>query len=604
MPSNFLKSLFKDRVIALFFSFGVILSLFLTFIVPPFQKADEITHFHRAISVASGTLVCPKDSNGVFVNNIPSYLARLPHDTYFDIVRSDTNSSLPKSLLFRLLLNSEWSSKPTNVAYSCVLPFIHYLPVGLILALPVSLGLNPIFIFFLGRLTNTIISLILFYFAVKIIPRKLKLVPLFILSLPMVLHQISSFSKDALHISFGVLAISYLFYFLKKKTLVKKEELIVFFTSLLMTVSARPQYFLLAFLPFLIPFEKVERIKHTRLPIKILSFVFILLLGGLIIWLLSTETYSANANSYVGDSAPLIRNGFVYPELQLKYLQKEPLKFIEILDKTLNERSNFYIETLVGGFGWLEYKLSWFINFVYFALFTIVFIKTRRHFPNLSKVGFIILNLVMVGSVVGIFLSFYLYGSSVSTDVVGGVQGRYFIILLPLLLWSLSLVDRYFKGKLLGVILVFVLASIMSTVGMRYYSTLNHYHIERQIYDETPFTKDDYILVQNKVKQKFNIQPGQKLRGLSFYVFSGNRVTKPYLLTIYDKDCHITLREKVIDVEQIEVNELNNFLFKPLEGEEELCFELGPYATTVLKQESLKILTHGKDLMVLPIILF
>src|SRR5215211_1995559 len=58
LPSlNFYQALFWAYI-------GIALTIF-TVLVPPFQKADEVAHFHRAVSLTNLDIVCKKDENGV-----------------------------------------------------------------------------------------------------------------------------------------------------------------------------------------------------------------------------------------------------------------------------------------------------------------------------------------------------------------------------------------------------------------------------------------------------------------------------------------------------------------------------------------------------------
>jgi uncharacterized membrane protein len=561
-------------------AFSFLLGLLLVFIVPPFQKADENTHFYKAISVSSGTLICQKKDSSVFQNPLPKYLADFPTQALTSYIASSADSVFPKSLYTTLLFQRSFDRSLANEPSSCSLPFILYVPLGIALFLPVQLGMNPLFIFFLGRLVHFALAFALFLLAYRVAPKKTKLIPLFILSLPIVLYQISSFSKDALHLSCGVLAFCYLISFLKKKTISPKEAVIFFIVSAI-TILARPQYALYALLTLLIPFVKV---KSHQFVSKVFPLLFIAFILGVISLFLSLEIYSAKATS-LGNTTP---NIFVYPKLQLQYLQENWIQVPSIIIQTFEQNSIFYLRSAVGILGWLEYRLPWFVYLFYIGLGVYVFSRSKDELPKISFAHFILLNIVVVGTIIGILLSFYLYASPVGAETVVGVQGRYFLLLIPYIFWIFSSLYYFFRKRFLVSCLILIFLTTGYTISARYYDTTHHYY--RGGKDIPKVNQNQLVAVTQPLQHQITLEGGKKLRGISFFTFKQKpAITKPYQLEILDESCTRLLRKVIINARSYQENGWNDILISPLEDTGSICIRISPYITTVRPEESLHI---------------
>lgn len=589
-----------DIVSATILWFSLVVGLILTFLIPPFQKPDEPIHFYKSISVASGRLICQKSDGQVFNDPLPQYLVDFPNQMLTEHVAFKKTIPFPISL-YRLTTTRNLDTKvKVNQPASCSLPSILYLPTGLTMAIPIKLGMSPLLIFFLGRLTNLLVSLAIFYLAIRIIPKKQRLIPAFILAMPMVLHQLSSFSKDALHISLGVLAFSLLVRFSAKKAKIKLGELLLFFVSLAVSILARPQYILFSFLPLLISKKKVLK---RHLSIKVASMFFIVSIVAVIGLALTLETYSAKAVS-LGQSTPL---SFVHPNLQVKYLLENPWRLVTILSDSIEENSVFYFRGLFGIFGWLDYELSWYLYLIYLGFFFWVVYLTKKKSPLLSLLKVILLSTILVGTIYGIFLAQYIYGSPVAAKVVRGVQGRYFIIMIPYAIWlATSLWSRFGKKVLLPVMLL-VIVSLLGSVGYRYYNYSGHFFRDQTF--DNQLNRTDSRLIRRNIRQLLPIDPSRKVAGVSIFTLENEQaVTKPYLIRLYDKSCQQLLGEKVIDTTTLGANKFNDIAMEPIDsnGSNVLCVDLGPYQTLPENEASLMTATINEKgrMAIVPLYLF
>ncbi|MEN8253016.1 MAG: DUF2142 domain-containing protein [Patescibacteria group bacterium] len=590
-----------DYLTKLLFTASFILGLILTFIVPPFQKPDEIAHFYKSISVARGNLICSKGNTATFQNLLPKYLVEFPTDTFALHVAFKPHIPFPPNLYTHLLTKSNYDISLVNEPSACSLPFVLYAPAGLVLSLPVLLGLNPLFIFYLGRLTNFLLSISIFYFAIKITSKKLKLIPLFVLILPMTLHQLSSYSKDALHLAFGVLAFTYLMKLIKTKKF-NKKDILIFLASLALSILARPQYFLLSLLPLALVKKKIPNLKF-----KLIAFAFICILLLSVGTAISLEIYSAKALS-LGN---VETNTNIYPHLQLKTLLESPLRFPKIIHDTLDKDAEKYTKELIGVFGWLDYEIPWYIYLIYIGLFFIILNKTKKHFPTLSTKQFLIINIVSWGSMMGLFLAMYLYATPVAGIHVKGLQGRYFILLIPLLIWISADILKKLKGKENLFLIILLVVSIFSAVVNRYYNYDHYYYNTRA--DREKNLASDSILETEKVdvflQEKISVDINKKIAGISVYLIENEKlVLKPYQIELRDKNCADIIEKKIIDSSTLTTNGWNDFVFKPFnyKNEKNLCVQIKPYHIRVNKNESLNLLKDksSRKVILQPLYLF
>ncbi len=560
--------------------FSFLLGLSFIFIVPPFQKPDEPTHFSKAISMASGTIICTKNNNGVFQSRIPKYLSEFPTQMLTEHIASGRQVVFPVSLYRKFLFGTGFDRSLVNEPSSCSLPFMLYLPLAIILAIPVNLGVNPLFIFYLGRLTNFFVAFALFLVAYKIIPKKLRLLPVFILSLPIVLLQLSSFSKDALHISCGVLSFCLLLSFFEKKH-IHPREILLFLLSLAITVLARPQYILFLFFSLLIPYKKVTR---SRLFSKMTSFIFIFGILFAIGLFLSKEVYSAKATS-LGEASP---TSYVYPEVQMLFIQENWLKIPGVISETMERNSIYYLEGSIGLLGWLEYSVPWYVYLFYILLGAYVFLRIEKEFPTFNFLQFCITACILFGTFLGILFSFYLYASPVASQTVLGVQGRYFLVLIPGIFLSFAYLKRMLERRLFILLLIIIFVAVFFVTIYRYFDSSHHAY--RDITSFPIIQSEHALFVEQPFVQQLRVQKEKKLRGVSIFVFKQkSEGFAPYQLEVLDQSCTQTLRKVVVDTKNLQTDNWNDLLFAPLKDADEVCVKLAPYKMSVTQKESLKV---------------
>jgi len=380
-------------------------ALFLALWISPFDKPDENLHFYKAFAVSQGHFICPVE-NGHVVNPIPS--------SVHDFVEAPNKVPETKSVL-----------TPTiNEQNSCVLPFIYYLLPGLTIFVLWSMHVPITIIFFAGRLTNVCFALLILFISLKRLPIKLQLPSFFIYTLPMTLFQISSYSKDVYHIALGIFLLNKLFLFLSEKKL-SDWDIGSFIFALILFILTRPQYGWFVLLLFLLPLTKSK--KH-HLYLMLLSFSVVV---GVLLFLIHHDVYLSPFN----ENQSLVFHALINPQKQLLFIAKNPLSFLLTIFHSLTGFALFYVKSAIGIFGSLNEPLPNFVYAIYIFFGIVVsgilgFSKEISVFTRACGMFF----LITVLSMLTLFLAMYLYGSPVGSDVVYALQGRYFILLIPLVM--------------------------------------------------------------------------------------------------------------------------------------------------------------------------
>ena len=120
------------------------------------------------------------------------------------------------------------------------------------------------------------------------------------------------------------------------------------------------------------------------------------------------------------------------PNDQLNYLLKNPSEICNIAYNTIKQNGEFYIQGLIGFFGWITFKIDFIYVYFYLLFFLYLILCEKSSFKIKNKIV-IILSIFL--SISLICLAMYLYWTPYRYPYVEGVQGRYFIpLLLPFLI--------------------------------------------------------------------------------------------------------------------------------------------------------------------------
>ena len=375
----------------------------LLFIIPPFQVPDEVAHFYRSYNFSQ-----PEVSGKISFDRkkieVPKYIECINYgnlhksNKVYDI--NDIQNCLKNTSNKRMLNSEKYGSQ-----------ILGYLSQTIGIKIVDIFTNSPLLIFFSGRFLTFLVSLIIIYFAIKITPRH-KLIFLAVCSMMMFIQQMISYSYDSILNSVSVLFVAYILKFIYEDKVINYKDLIIPSLILLFIINIKIVYLPLCLLFLLIPKDKFENARS-----KYLLF-FLMIIFGVIVSKFLDYSFSINGNG----SSTSVR--------QFNYLISNPLDIFKIAYNTVLEKGIFYLESLVGFFGWFLVKVSHLYLYAYILLF--VYIINGEE-SKIQKKYIIILSILFI--VVAVFGALYIVWSDYKLPYVEGVQGRYFFpFLIPLCL--------------------------------------------------------------------------------------------------------------------------------------------------------------------------
>lgn len=401
-------------------------------LMPPSQVPDEQAHILRSYEISEGILIANKNSKAIVPRDLLTKLK--PNVENYTQLNENLNSK------------TDYTDRVELVDSAAPNPFILYQfsSIGFLTAR--LLGLNIIVGCYLGKIMNFIFFCIMAYYTLKIIPFG-KYVFTVIMFMPMFLHQATSISADSVlntTVMFFIAFVLYLFY--KKENVSKKECIVLVVLSCLISVS-KYVYTPIIFISAIMIWTK-NMGKKQKITTLCLSFILPIFLAAS--YYLLTSNYESAFNEYLTTNN-VDRIG------QVQNIVNNPVGYISILKNTLRDNSLIYARQMVGSsLGWLcidVTELS--IDIFIFVLIASCFVEDNKVSLSIKQkmwsftIAFSIILLILT--------AMYITWTGVGNNSIDGVQGRYFIPVLFLILLCLCKKSNYIKIKNIQYKLPFIL---------------------------------------------------------------------------------------------------------------------------------------------------
>ena len=390
---------------------GLLFGVILVFVTPPFQSPDEPAHFCRAYQIADGRIFA-----GGPGDNLPSSISRLiEHFKGIDFhpERKVNARDLWRARAIRLSPDErQYLFFPNSALYTP----IPYIPQAVGCLIGRLFTAPPLVILYLARLTNLLASTLIIAIAIRITPAYRSALA-FAALLPMSLFIRSTTSGDALTAAIAFLLVGIVLRLTQPHDVIGRPLVISFAFASLTIALCKPVYFLLPALILAIPRERFEsRVAQLRVIVATAAMT----LTGLLV-----SAWSAGSR-YVAMRSDVVLD----PSKQLHAVLHAPLHFLHIVATDLATHSARYVGQIIGNFGWLDAPLHPGVVVVIALAFAGITVLDGA--VPLGTRGRVVLALVLAGTVLIIDLSQYLIWTAVGADVLQGVQGRYFIPIVPL----------------------------------------------------------------------------------------------------------------------------------------------------------------------------
>lgn len=451
-------------------TFGLLFAVF----TPQNEVPDEDSHFVRVYGIVTGNFASQK------VTLPASYVKMLSlyHPLATQLGSNETLNINNYLAGFNDIKNDRQRlvEYPLATTYNPIL----YLPQILGLATGVHLGLNERWAFLLGRIFSVFFYVGLCYFILKTTPvSKRSLFVLF--AMPMSIFLAASYSADMVQNSLSFLYLYLIVAGIRSSASFTKKNWWVFLVLIGFLALTKPVSALLPLLTLAIPTARFgsERKKLLFL-VSQLAICLVIIVGWTVIISLSNKELTTHPSV----------SGIVNPTAQLFYVLFNPIATIQMVLRTLHEYNYvfsgayFYLFSFIGWFGWLTAPMPDFVYFLFLIALSLAILGDMQNQFTLTKRQKIIFLSVFLIYVVGIVMSMYIYWTPPGNEIAKGIQGRYLIPIVPLLLYlAASLrrpewgrLDRLFTGSV-SVIVPVVLAFSFQTIYLNYFVACGeHYY--------------------------------------------------------------------------------------------------------------------------------
>lgn len=423
--------------------------IIITVAMPVGRGHDEYMHWIKAFEVSEGRFISKIDNEKKqSVATVPENVQNIVKERQHGIYKYVDNIPL---LQEKINYDNYIQIPNQNAAAYC---FVQYIPEVLGILIGKVITQNPLLSAYISRIANIVTCTMLMYFAIKLIPFG-KNILLILSIIPIVIEGFSTISPDGITIAICALFISYTMYiaFDKNKKCGAKEMLIL--TTLGAIVSlCKIVYMPLIFLAIIIPKEKFKSKKN-----KIFYLTIIIGIGVIcnLIWLGfgSMALLSTNTNTYAGTE----QNGTV---IKVMSILSNPIMYLQKLFYTIGVKGNQYFLSLFGGqLEWAETIRMDFIPYIICGISIITAISEHDLKDKLNKYQKIIILFIILVITILIFTSLFIQWSENNLNYIDGVQGRYFLPILPLVLILINGIKVNSKYTTLDITKLICISSII-----------------------------------------------------------------------------------------------------------------------------------------------
>ncbi|MCA9301581.1 DUF2142 domain-containing protein, partial [Candidatus Saccharibacteria bacterium] len=404
----------------------------------------------RVTQLSEGDLFMEKIPGG-YGHLIPNYI----HNVNMDEFTQTKKNNLLLSIQRRYASGeySRTSGSATQLfegagTYS-PLTYAHLLPVGV---LANYTKLNAYIYTLLLRLSNLLIFLLFVYLAIKLAPTgKWLLVSVGLL--PMSIHQAATVSADVILVSSIFIFVALILRTLSEEASIKDrlplkslKLLAPIFLAGLLLGGSKPGYFLIVLGVFLIPkslFKNTRAWASYALGLLVCCALLLGVWSVLLGWSgtgVAVESFRARVNNggQTLDVSEIVTQTALRPWRTMKLISNT---FMYENDSTLpfpiqsdfNKVPDFILSNFTGIFGSLNTPLPDWASFLVILNLLFSFLAFGAKKITLSFRKKLLVFFIIIAQISGLFLVFWKTWTSRTMEHVWGLQGRYFIPLIPLL---------------------------------------------------------------------------------------------------------------------------------------------------------------------------
>jgi len=414
----------KLRYESVFLVTGAVLAFMMLVMLPPASVPDELDHMISAYEKVNELYGLDTESPET------AYLEMADYEAMQDFEATPTMTEL--DTIKNELLTADREEGSTIVSHTNMrAPLLGYLPGVIAILTARALNLNGYMLWMLGRVVAIIFYLFFMYLAIKIIPFG-KAAMFIIALLPMTIQQCCSYSYDGLLIECTCIIVAVLTKAMyQKEEKMKKYEIVVLVYACLMTALCKGGcYMPLVLLVLFVPSERFATKKKAWIAklglIGITGFAWLGRTFSYVLYVLAPTGTESTTLSYTDAEAYTVSD--IFHNLWL---------FILPAARTaINDCGGYFLSMFGTQLGWLDINVTYWMPVLMFVMILIALIPLEDHenegIISAPYKGFIFLCcMITVGLV---FMSMFLDWTPKQSLFIWGIQGRYFLPLLPALM--------------------------------------------------------------------------------------------------------------------------------------------------------------------------
>lgn len=332
--------------------------------------------------------------------------------------------------------------------------FVAYLPQTIAVIVARLLQLNNSWLLLLGRMFSLVAYTVIVYWAIKITPIG-KWIFYWFSQIPIAIELAASFSYDSMSNAWAFLFVAITMYYIIEKEKISIEDQIFIILVALIGLPIKAIYLPFILLLLLISAQKFKRGRWEKFIFPVIGIV-ISIVGVVLINLLKASTFLSTSTHIENTSANYVESAISLQQRPLNYAYEIP-DFVRNLElyfritfHTIIERLDFYLSTMIGSkMGAMDVEIPYYVVFGFLILLLVIIVMfgERNKFEKWQKRG-----IILSASVSALMLeAIFILMTSKEKFVITGIQGRYFIPIVLLLLLLVEVKNIEIKNKKIGV---------------------------------------------------------------------------------------------------------------------------------------------------------
>ena len=436
-------------LLALLLGFGFLYA----FLVPPFQSPDEPNHFLRAWQVSNGQFIAQKTPDHRLGGVLPKGLQAFTQS--FQFLRTEPAQRIS---VYQVLASNNINVNASeqgfiDFANTAIYAPTAYLPQALGIGLGRGLGWGPLGCLYAARCANLLLWGLLWWWALYLFPFQQRVMTALAL-MPASLVMAASCNADGITNGLCILVFAGL--------LSRRPSLFYGCVAALLLVAIHK----LITLPLVLLLWVNAPEKHVRN-----LFYSLIIVGAALGWALFANQWFIPYDLYHPDFRDTqTLNAGVDPAGQLQWILGHPFTFIRLVWGSYLQALPSTTAHWVGKFGWEKNYLPVGWIALLLGLF-IVLASTEKNTATRSQRGLAALAALLY--LILFAITMFALWHPVGAPELSNLQGRYFVPILPLLVYAFG--NQYFKIKEkwvnvgLGSILCLGNLAMVVAIYLRYY---------------------------------------------------------------------------------------------------------------------------------------